>query len=131
MCWKQEWAMAINNLERAIEHVAKAETKLHIRHARNKMALYHLSASKKHCGPASLAPVEALKEKNRLGIEECERVIADLRSRQDQLFGMINVYGIRLSENPKRVYALMGNYHVPNVVFEGTRMIFQKKEAES
>lgn len=35
MCWKQEWASAIGNLERAIEHVEKAKGKLVERRKRN------------------------------------------------------------------------------------------------
>jgi len=131
MCWKHEWAMAINNLQYAIEHVGKAQDKLRKRLARNKITLHRLSTSKNHCGPGSLIPVQRLIGKNIIGIEECEVVIADLRSRQDQLFRMVHVYGIKLSENPKRVYELMGNYHIPRVVMEGTQVIFERKQEES
>lgn len=130
MCWKQEWAMAINDLEHAKEHVLRAQGKLRKRLARNKIALHRLSTSRKYCGSGSLAPVQQLIEKNRAGIEECEQVIAELRVRQDQLFRMVHVYGIKHSEAPQRVYKLMGKYKIPQAVFEGTHLIFERgKEA--
>jgi hypothetical protein len=110
MCWKQEWAAAIGNLEHAIVHIERAKVKLERRLARNRVHLELLSRSSKRNYPAMLASVQALIEKNRAGIEECRRVIAELMARQDQLFGMIKVYGINHSENPQRVKQLMGKY---------------------
>lgn len=128
MCWKHEWAMAINKLESAIGHVERGKAKLEKRLARNRCCLERMSRHRKAC-PSFLAPVQLLIEKNSAGIEECNRVIADLKVRQDQLFRMVHVYGIKRAGNPKRVYELMGKYKVPKAVFEGTRLVFQKKEA--
>jgi len=110
MCWKQEWAMAINNLERAKEHIAKARAKLQARKARNEKNLEMLRRSKKHNYPSELQPVEALIARNEKGIWECEHICCDLEARQDQLYRMIKVYGIKRSENPERVRQLMGTY---------------------
>jgi hypothetical protein len=110
MCWKQEWAAAIGNLEHAIVHVERAKVKLERRLARNRVTFERMSRSSKYNYPPMLTPVQALIEKNRAGVEECRRVIAELMARQDQLFGMIKVYGINRSENPQRVKQLMGAY---------------------
>jgi hypothetical protein len=111
MCWKQEWAMAINNLQHAIEHVAKARDKLVKRLGRNEKHFDHLMGSKKHRGDkAALAEVQGHIQKNRRGIADCDLVMSGLRTKQDLLFAMIQVYGLNRSENPKRVKQLMGKY---------------------
>lgn len=150
LCWKQEWASAINNITRAISalacfhtdatlhylkgaivHITRAQVKLEKRLARNQETQQKLEANKKYCYEKMLAPVKALIEHNIKGITECKEVIANLqsiidalsqgetqiplwieqlRNRQDQLYVMIHVYGIKHAENPKRVYALMGSY---------------------
>jgi len=132
MCWKQEWAMAINNLNRAAIHVMLAKAKLQKRLKRNEATFQRLSESKKYNYPKILAPIQKLIEKNRAGIQECEQVIADLKVRQDQLFRMIHVYGIKHSEAPQRVYRLMGNYQLPKAIVVGANdVVFKRKEAES
>jgi len=131
MCWKQEWAIAINNLNHAIMHVERAKAKLQKRLERNETNLRRLSQSKKYNCLAMLAPVQALIQKNRAGIQECEYLIADLKARQDQLFCMVHVYGIKHSENPQRVYELMGKYQFPKAVVLGASNVIFKKEAES
>jgi len=132
MCWKQEWAMAINNLNRAAVHVMLAKAKLEKRLQRNEANLQRLRGNKKYNYPPMLAPVQALIEKNRAGIQECEQVIAELKVRQDQLFRMIHVYGIKHSEAPQRVYELMGNYQLPKAIVVGANdVVFKRKEAES
>lgn len=109
MCWKYEWARAINNLNSAIEHIERAQKKLEARLARNEKHLKRLKGSRKYNYPPVLAPVEALIEKNRHGIEECKDIISNFQSRQGQLFCMIHTMGIKHSE-AQTVYALMGNY---------------------
>lgn len=111
MCWKQEWAMAINNLNFAIEHVERARVKLSKRLLRNEATLQKLRQNKKHNYPKELEPVEARVQKNRKAEAQCRQIVADFKERQDQLFRMIHDYGITHSENPKRVYSLMGRYH--------------------
>ena len=131
MCWKHEWAMAINNLNSAIAHVQNAQEKLQNRLVRNKKNLERMKSSKKYNYPKMLAPVEVLIEKNQRAIKECGQLIADFGARQGQLFRMVHEYGIKRSEVPQRVYQLMGNYAIPRAVLEGTHVIFQrKKEAE-
>lgn len=107
MCWKQEWAQAISNLQKAIEHVEKARGKLIKRRERNEASL-----KKKWADRYEKNKIEARIEKNRRGQEQCEKIIADLKDWQDQLFRMIHEYGITHSDDPKRVYKLMGKYPV-------------------
>ncbi len=105
MCWKQEWAHAINNLQHGIEHVEKAKGKLIKRRERNEANL-----KKKWTDRYEGKKIEARIEKNRRGQTQCESIIADLKDWQDQLFRMIYEYGITHSDDPKRVYKLMGKY---------------------
>uniref|UniRef100_A0A6M3XG89 Uncharacterized protein n=1 Tax=viral metagenome TaxID=1070528 RepID=A0A6M3XG89_9ZZZZ len=107
MCWKQEWAQAISNLQKAIEHVEKARGKLIKRRERNEANL-----KKKGADRYEKKKIEARIEKNQRGQEQCEKIIADLKDWQDQLFRMIHEYGITRSDNPKTVYKLMGKYPV-------------------
>jgi len=131
MCWKHEWAMAINNLNSAIGHVQKAQERLQNRLVRNEKNLERMKSSKKYNYPKMLAPVEVLIEKNQRAIKECGQLIADFRARQGQLFRMVHVYGIKHSENPQRVYELMGKYQFPKAVVLGASNVIFKKEAES
>lgn len=105
MCWKQEWAHAINNLQHAIEHVGKARDKLIKRRERNEAAL-----KKKQADRYEKEKIQARIDKNRMGQQQCEKIIADLQESQDQLFMMIHKHGISHSDDPKRVYKLMGKY---------------------
>jgi len=110
MCWKHEWAMAINNLEHAKDHVKHALVKLQKRKDRNERHLERLRRSKKHNYPSQLWPVRTLISKNAEGIKECEQILRDLEARQNKLYRMIQTYGIKHSGNPERVRQLMGKY---------------------
>ena len=110
MCWKHEWAMAINNLNRAIVHVQRAQVRLQNRLVRNKKNLEKMRSNKKHNYPKMLAPVEALIEKNQRGIKECIQLIADFKETRTQLFRMVHEYGIKRKGTPQRVYDLMGQF---------------------
>lgn len=131
MCWKHEWAMAINNLNSAIAHVQKAQERLQNRLVKNRKHLERMKSSKKYNYPKMLAAVEVLIEKNLRGIEECGQLIADLKARQDQLFRMVHIYGIKRSETPQRVYELMGKYQIPKAVVLGASNVIFKKEVEA
>ena len=115
MCWKQEWAMAINNLQMARIHIERAQEKLKKRQLRNERNLQRLKQNPKYNYPSQLAPVEELIKKNRFAEQDCKDIIAELKERQAQLFRMIHVYGIKHSESPQRVYQLMGKYDVAEV----------------
>lgn len=104
MCWKQEWAHAINNLQHAIEHIEKAQDKLEKRMERNEIAL-----DKSHEQMKVLLRIRT----NHAGIEECKGIISNLNEIQDQLYRMIHQYGISKSDDPKRVFKLMGKYRPP------------------
>lgn len=105
MCWKQEWAHAINNLQHAIKHVERAKGKLIKRKERNEAAL-----KKKRADRYETKKILARITTNNQGIAQCEHVIHDLKEWQDVLFKMVHEYGISHSDNPKRVYKLMGKY---------------------
>lgn len=113
MCWKHEWAMAINNLERAKDHIRKARERLIHRKQRNLKNFERMKSNKKFNYPKMLAPVTALITKNQQGIDECDEIIEVLHKQQDQLFAMVHIYGIKRAGTPKRVYELMGNYPIP------------------
>lgn len=103
MCWKYEWAKAVNNLNRAIIHVEGARKKIHKRLLRNQRTLRVYKKSKKWNYPGCLAPVEALIKKNREAEEQCRRVIADFREKQNQLRRMISTYGIKMVSKKSRM----------------------------
>lgn len=107
MCWKQEWAHAINNLQKAIMHIERARDKLNKRKERNEKSLKKKWAKNDRFEQRK---IEMRMEKNRKGQEQCENLIADLEETQDQLFKLIHKYGISRSDDPKRVYKLMGKY---------------------
>jgi hypothetical protein len=110
MCWKQEWATAIGNLNYTILHVERARDKLIRRLERNEKHLQRLVNSKKFNYPPMLAPVQKLIEKNRSGIKDCEDLIADMQMTQNRLYHMIKVYGIDRFGFSKRLMSLMGTY---------------------
>ena len=110
MCWKHEWAKAINNLNRAITFVERAQKSLEERLARNRRHLNRLRENKKYNYPANILPVEERIKKNQNGIEECKQIIADLKERQSQLYCLIHTIGISHGETSQTVYELMGNY---------------------
>ncbi len=117
MCWKYEWAKAVNNLNHAIVHVERARKKIHKRLLRNEKTLKTLNKSKEHSGPKSLAPVKALIEKNRDAELQCKLMIADFRGEQKQLRHMINTYGIkRFSKKSRMAEKLMRGRRVKQMV---------------
>ena len=109
MCWKHEWARAINNLNRAIAHVVKAREKMQKRLLRNERNLRRLRQNKKYNYPSQLTPVQMLIEKNRRAIHECNQIIARCKQMEDSLFIMVHVHGIKRGDSSK-VYQLMGKY---------------------
>ncbi len=96
MCWKYEWAHAIDKIERAIKHVEKARDKMIFRRKRSN--------------------VEKIKIKYQRAEDECNAVITSLREQQKIAFEMIHEYGIshtsknHTPESLPRVYKLMGDY---------------------
>lgn len=116
MCWKQEWAQAIENLNSAITHVERAQLKLHKRLQRNEKNLQRLSQDKNHNYPSELAPVQALIKKNRDAEQNCKEAIVGFRKTQGLLYCMIHTVGIwrktkeGKQQTSRRTYTLMGNY---------------------
>jgi len=108
MCWKQEWASAIGNINRALKHVEKAKLKNEKRLARNTTTLERMMKSEKYNKPGSTGPVEALMQKNRNAVTECNEVIRNLKRFRTQLQVMIHTYGIKQKVNPETTNRLMG-----------------------
>lgn len=104
MCWKQEWASAIGNLQRAIERIEKAREKLVRRKERNDRTLT------RRRDRWSQMTIGELAMKNEAGIDECNAVISSLESQQDRLYEMIQTYGINNQDHSERLEELMGNY---------------------
>jgi len=106
MCWKQEWAHAINNIQKAIEHIERARDKLEKRKQKNRAALEKVRGKDKF----EENKIWDRLLKNIAGIEECGEIISNLKEKQAQLYRMVHEYGISHSDDPKRVYKLMGKY---------------------
>ena len=103
MCWKYEWAMAVNNLNNAITHVERARRKIHRRLLRNERTLRKFRSSKKYNYPGCIEPVQKLIEKNREAELKCRLLIDLLRGHQRGLRWMINKYGIKMFSKKSRV----------------------------
>lgn len=103
MCWKYEWAKAVNNLNNAIIHVERARRKIHARLLRNQKQLRMLKGSKKYNYPGCLAPVEALVRKNTEAELKCRLLIDLFRSHQKELRLMIKAYGIKMLSKKSRM----------------------------
>ena len=109
MCWKQEWASAIGNLQSAVTHIERAKAKLEHRREKNLQRLQH------HHDKWSVKTILPLVTKNTAGIIECERTIATLRAEQAYLYHMIETYGISVREKNARLIKLMNGYRPPDV----------------
>lgn len=107
MCWKQEWASAINNINWGIIHVKRAQIKLQKRALRNDKFLRYLSQNKHKSSPKMIAEVQKLLEKNRDGAFKSALAIATLRDIQAELKNMIKTYGISHTSKPARTRELM------------------------
>ncbi len=112
MCWKHEWAKAINNLNRAIMFVERARESMQKRLLRNDKNLRRLQQNKKYNYPGVLKPVQDRIQKNLRAIAECDQIISELKIMQNQLFVMVHFYGIKQPGGSQRVYQLMGKYDV-------------------
>jgi hypothetical protein len=91
MCWKQEWASAVNNLNWAIRHTERAKAKLEARIA----------------GFENYTLGESEVEKARQGAAECEALITNFKNSQERLKRLIEVVGISRTDNPARTRILM------------------------
>jgi len=103
MCWKFEWARAVNNLSYAITHVERARRKIHKRLLRNQRTLRVYKNSKKYNYPGCFAPVEALIKKNSEAELKCKLLISEFRDLQKELRRMIKTYGIKMVSKKSRV----------------------------
>ena len=108
MCWKQEWAAAIGNIQKSIKHIDAAELKLERRYDKNIISLAKRSGrnwdkfeAKKILGRIS---------KNQEGIAQCRILKILLKERQDHLFQMIHHYGITKAKENRRLIELMNGY---------------------
>jgi len=112
MCWKYEWAKAINNVSNAIIHVERAKRKIHARKLRHKRTLKKLSKSKYNYP----ARVKALINKNRDAEQRCIILIEDFEEAQKQLRHLIDTYGIKRSEKSRTTEKLMKGQRTKSMV---------------
>lgn len=110
MCWKQEWAMAINHMTRAIIHTEKARAKLEKRAARNLETINRVQdKSQEYVHRAEMLKLASARyERMKQGVHRCEEIIAELKAKRCELHRMIVAYGISRRENPARVKQCMG-----------------------
>lgn len=94
MCWKEEWAYAIRDINKAIKHVKRAQEKLEKRRDRAKKHYRKLSKDKKHGTAKELAAVQAIIDKNTSGIARCLLIVNNLRYQQQNLRTLIEELGI-------------------------------------
>ena len=105
MCWKQEWASAINNLTRAMVRIDRAKKKLEARaHERR---LTKARALGKDRSDIARDADEKLK-KNLDGIRQCDQLLDSLKEDRSAVLDLILEYGIAQSENPAKTRQLMG-----------------------
>ena len=93
MCWKEEWAYAIRDIDKAIVHVEKARKKLAKRRARAQSWLQKQSQDQKHNQPKQLAQIQEVISKGVLAEHRCDYLIETLRMKQRLLRGFIEAYG--------------------------------------
>jgi hypothetical protein len=106
MCWKQEWASAINNINWTIIHIERAEAKLQKRLARNEQHLeYQMQLEYKD--KQALGEIQSLIQKNRKALSDCNNLVTLLRGHQEMLKSMIEEYGINRAKESQRLKVLM------------------------
>jgi len=107
MCWKQEWASAINNINWTIIHIERAQAKLQKRLARNEQHLEYQMRQKGYKDKQALAEIQGLIQKNRKAFNDCKALIDVLRGHQKMLENMIAQYGINRQSESARLKQLM------------------------
>lgn len=106
MCWKQEWASAINNMTRAMVRIDRAKKKLEARATERCSTI--VRARKKGRDDIVKVAEEKL-DKTMRGIATCDLVLDSIKEDRYTVMQMINEYGIAQSENPAKTLELMGN----------------------
>ncbi len=99
MCWKEEWAFAIDDLNKAIAHVEKAEKKLQDRRIRAQRWYLNLGQDPKHGTPAELAKVREIIKKWAAAERECNEIKERLRCHQRVLRDLIVTYGFKRKDS--------------------------------
>ncbi len=113
MCWKQEWAAAIGNIETALKHISAAEAKLERRRQKN-FDSWHFQKGQ---GQDKFEERKIFNRivKNSEGIRDCDDVRFMLEVLQDRLYWMTRKYGISVARENKRLKKLMAGYHPKRV----------------
>jgi len=106
MCWKQEWASAINNINWTIIHIERAQAKLQKRLANNERHLEY-QMQREYKDKQALAEIQGLIQKNRKAFNDCKALIDVLRGHQKMLENMIAQYGISKKSESARLKLLM------------------------
>ena len=109
MCWKQEWAAAIGDIQDAIEHIDIAQGKLERRYEKNLDALAHKSG--RHFDKWATRTIMKQIQTNKEGIAHCKVAKLLLKERQDHIYQMILEFGItNRGEDNRRLAVLLHGY---------------------
>jgi len=100
MCWKQEWAAAVNNLQWAIIHTERAKAKLEYRVTKFEEGVRNADKSEIDQAHLNL-------EKSRRGVAECNELITRFKKDQEQLKKLIDEVGLWVKDDPARTKTLM------------------------
>lgn len=93
MCWKNEWAMAINNLNWAVIHVGRALVKLEKRRDRNRRTVAKINDR------YTVSVVMETLSKHETAIARCKALAQTLKDSQTELDFLIKTYGISRGNN--------------------------------
>lgn len=100
MCWKQEWASAVNNLNWAIIHTERAKAKLGYRVTKFEEAVRNADKSEIDRAHFNL-------DQSRRGVVECDELIKDFKKDQEQLKKLIDEVGLWVKDDPERTKTLL------------------------
>ena len=94
MCWKEEWAYAIRNINGAIKHIERAKERLEKRRDRARKHYQKLNEDKKHRSVNALLEIQERITGNNRAIDECDYIVAELKDQQKNLRALIEEFGI-------------------------------------
>jgi len=95
MCWKEEWAKAYNNLNRASFHVARAGMKLEIRAEKVRSTLSGWESGSGHRrSEAERQRLQEIWKKYVDGAEKCRELVKTFQEAQETLENLIDELGI-------------------------------------
>jgi rubrerythrin len=136
MCWKQEWAAAINNLtnaincikkgwlldairslDAAITHIYRAQVKLEKRLQRNITTVQRLSNNPKYNYPRMIEPAQKLITHNTNGVNECKQIITNVELMKRGLHQdtTLRCFITILEKTQDQLYRMIHSYGIKHV----------------